>query len=779
MKILFITYPMAFHTPGGGEIQLMAYKKQLELLGHQVDLFNPWKPDFENYDLVHYFSVVGGSIHICNFIKSLKIPLVISSSLWITDETKHLYPLEEIKGQLSLADVIIGNSNIECDNMSNVLNIPRNRFKTVYNGVDDTFYDKVNPNIFREYFNLHDKFVLNIGNIEPRKNQLNLVKAMKSFPNIKLVLIGHIRDGDYANQVMAEGGKQVQYLGYLENDDQLLRSAFNACEVFCLPSTLETPGLAALEALACNSKVIVTSVGATYEYFRDSVLYCQPMSVNSIVDAIEASLKNNKSSINTSNFLWGNVVSKLSNVYKSTMSKDIDAKSFLQNLKEGFCGFIENQSEDESKLTLTGWAADFANNEEMESFYLFVNDNCVEIDFFRIERKDVTQNFSSLNSNVDYGYQIEVDIEDTVVETLKLFAQSRDGVVHEVNPLEGGKALQMELIGKCNLRCPACPSVNQTGFHGFEMTEEEIDSFKPMMLKANSMCFDGFGEILLSKKLKYALDSVPVTQNLVFHTNGMLLHEYKELLVKYGLPIRKIIVSMDSLKPEKYEKLRRGGNLQQVLRNIREFVSYRNSLGLKYPKIIPNMMVLSSTYTEMGAFVELAKELDNTVEFIHLFDANRLDDVDKKNFTYQEEKIINVYNEFLEEKSKVEASALEKNVEVYWNGSILKVDEQTTTKYIGEEKTLSSCPYINNSACVQADGKYMFCVWQTSPIFNWKKYDGNGLTNPRVLKVRDMLKNNKIPFECSGSGCAYVRKRNTEETNPYGDNLLGRGGWQA
>ena len=26
MKVLYATYPMAFHTPGGGEVQLLAYQ---------------------------------------------------------------------------------------------------------------------------------------------------------------------------------------------------------------------------------------------------------------------------------------------------------------------------------------------------------------------------------------------------------------------------------------------------------------------------------------------------------------------------------------------------------------------------------------------------------------------------------------------------------------------------------------------------------------------------------------------------------------------------------
>jgi glycosyltransferase involved in cell wall biosynthesis len=316
MKVLFITYPMAFHTPGGGEIQLLAYKKYLEENGIQVDLFDPWNPNFLDYDLVHFFSVIGGSVHLCNFIKNLGIPLAITSSLWITEETKHLYPVGEIRHQLSLADIIIGNSDIECDNMSKVLDLPREKFKTVYNGVEDIFFEKVDGKIFRKHFNINDDFVLNVGNIEPRKNQLNLAKAMKFIQNKKLVLIGHIRDKEYGKKIFEELGDQLIYIEYLKNDDKLLRSAFSACDVFCLPSTLETPGLAALEALACGCKVVVTQEGATKEYFKEEVSYCNPDSFFDIKEKLSLNKENRVHQKQIRNFVWRKVIKRLIKIYE-------------------------------------------------------------------------------------------------------------------------------------------------------------------------------------------------------------------------------------------------------------------------------------------------------------------------------------------------------------------------------------------------------------------------------------------------------------------------------
>lgn len=88
MKVLFATYPMAFHTPGGGEVQLLAYKKHLPAFGIDVSLFDPWNPRFFEHDIVHFFSCVSGSSHLCAFVKQLDLPLMVSSSLWIAEQTK-------------------------------------------------------------------------------------------------------------------------------------------------------------------------------------------------------------------------------------------------------------------------------------------------------------------------------------------------------------------------------------------------------------------------------------------------------------------------------------------------------------------------------------------------------------------------------------------------------------------------------------------------------------------------------------------------------------------
>ncbi|MGE4317493.1 MAG: glycosyltransferase family 4 protein [Deferribacterales bacterium] len=321
LSAAFNTYPMAFNTPGGGEIQLLAYKKHLGGLNVEVDLFNLWEPEFNKYDLMHFFSCIGGSYHFCSFVRQLGIPLVITSSLWITRSNKHNYALEEIRAQLNLADRIVTNSDMESDTLADVLDLPRERFSKVYNGVEDIFYDgRISGDVFRSHFGVGYRFVLNVGNIEPRKNQLTLAKAVKQVPQLKLIMIGHVRDKEYMEQVLKEGGDSAVYLGALPNDSRLLRSAYAACDVFCLPSTLETPGLAALEAYASGAKIVLTSEGSTKEYFCDDVEYVVHDDVNSVRDAIiktaEQPLAADKRLID---FRWSNALKDLRKIYNEVV----------------------------------------------------------------------------------------------------------------------------------------------------------------------------------------------------------------------------------------------------------------------------------------------------------------------------------------------------------------------------------------------------------------------------------------------------------------------------
>jgi glycosyltransferase involved in cell wall biosynthesis len=319
MRVLFNTYPWAFDRPGGGEMQLMKYAEHLPRLGFEVVLHDLWRPRFDDVDLVHFFSGIGGSIHFCHHVRARGLPLLVSSSLWVTPATCERYPIAEIRAQFALAQAVVTNSQMEAEALADVLDLPREQFQPVLNGVDRRFAEPVDAGLFRARFGVDGPFVLNIANVEPRKNQLGLVRALQG-AGLPLVIIGHPRDAGYLRRVMAEGGGFTRYLGPIAHDDPALGAAYAACSVFALPSELETPGLAALEAAAAGARMVVTEEGSTREYFADEVVYAKPGDIAGIRAAIERALAGPRQVALArriaERYAWERVIGDLGNLYE-------------------------------------------------------------------------------------------------------------------------------------------------------------------------------------------------------------------------------------------------------------------------------------------------------------------------------------------------------------------------------------------------------------------------------------------------------------------------------
>jgi len=147
---------------------------------------------------------------------------------------------------------------------------------------------------------------------------------MKKFKDQKLVVIGKIRDQAYAKQCETVGKDQFIFLGSLEHHSPILRSAYAACDMFALPSTLETPGLTALEAAAQGAKIMITEIGATREYFSENAYYVSnPKDPDEIAKRIHQTLELNivedsKSlpTIIQEKYCWEHTLQSLVKIYK-------------------------------------------------------------------------------------------------------------------------------------------------------------------------------------------------------------------------------------------------------------------------------------------------------------------------------------------------------------------------------------------------------------------------------------------------------------------------------
>src|ERR1017187_17858 len=136
-------------------------------------------------------------------------------------------------------------------------------------------------------------FILSVGDIQPRKNHIGLIRAfaklVKAYPQLKhtLALVG--KPTWFAAKVeeaARESGvkERIRFLGFVP-DAELLQ-LYNACEVFVFPSFYEGFGLPALEAMACGRAVVCSDASALPEVVDGAAILFDPYAVDEMVRAI-------------------------------------------------------------------------------------------------------------------------------------------------------------------------------------------------------------------------------------------------------------------------------------------------------------------------------------------------------------------------------------------------------------------------------------------------------------------------------------------------------------
>jgi len=142
----------------------------------------------------------------------------------------------------------------------------------------------------REEYDLPEKFLLYVGNIEPRKNLATLLRALGTFTDDDrppLVIVGqkHLDDRAFARAYcQCSFVDDVTFTGYVETDDLLL--LYNLATVFVYPSLYEGFGLPALEALQSGVAVVTSNHSSLPEVVGEAALTANPENPESVADAI-------------------------------------------------------------------------------------------------------------------------------------------------------------------------------------------------------------------------------------------------------------------------------------------------------------------------------------------------------------------------------------------------------------------------------------------------------------------------------------------------------------
>jgi glycosyltransferase involved in cell wall biosynthesis len=308
----------------------------------QIDLIRKrflWVLHF-NYKIIKYLRTHEFDIIHANSAKAA-IPVVLSNKkkfiTTIHDFTPFETELTKFPFEKYLIKVIAKKSTI----ITTVSNTVRNKFKsilpnldvkkviTIYNGIEERFKPySLQAEKLRKTLGLKGPIILSIGRITQYKGIDYLISAFeivkKSFPEANLIIGGtpdYLMEKQY--QIWKKEHQDINFVGYIS--EAQLPYYYSMADIFInYSSSSEGFGLTPLEALACGTPIICSSIDVFKEIIGDLALLIPPQDSKNLAESIIKLLNSkelrNKIILNSkkvlSKYSWEAVVNRLEKIYK-------------------------------------------------------------------------------------------------------------------------------------------------------------------------------------------------------------------------------------------------------------------------------------------------------------------------------------------------------------------------------------------------------------------------------------------------------------------------------
>ena len=359
---------------GGDRIQIEHTAKELRKLGVEVDISTDGAADYSEYDLIHIFQLdwITDSYFFAKKAKKLGKPVVLSPIHHNVDEVKRfdnefvfdfrrisrflfrdqfcrdtfknvyralfsfrkigptlfsvIHGLKKMHIQtLEMSDIVLVQTVLEAEDLMKTYGTTV-KWKKVPNGAGAVF---LKTHGFSNQLDFED-YILCVGRIEPRKNQLNIIEAVKLFrqkhnSDVKLVFIGRGSSKKHF-EYLHRFGKKLKENPWATHivewvDYKYMPSYYHFSRVCVSASWFETTGLTSLEALVCGTNAVASGDRAR-EYLGEDATYCDPADIQSIANAIEKEYfapRPHLGADKLKEYTWGNAARKTLEVYEELL----------------------------------------------------------------------------------------------------------------------------------------------------------------------------------------------------------------------------------------------------------------------------------------------------------------------------------------------------------------------------------------------------------------------------------------------------------------------------
>jgi MoaA/NifB/PqqE/SkfB family radical SAM enzyme len=180
----------------------------------------------------------------------------------------------------------------------------------------------------------------------------------------------------------------------------------------------------------------------------------------------------------------------------------------------------------------------------------------------------------------------------------------------------GPVCLYLETTNRCNLLCETCPRTFEELEPPADMSWELFTKIVDQVPNIQRVVLHGVGEPMMVAELPAMVRYLKARGTYVlFNTNGTLMREKKSReLIEAGLDEMRI--SLDAAEPKAFELVRGRDLFDKIVRNVKNFVALKKTMGADRPRLSLWLTGLRETMEQLPAFIRLADDIG--VREVHL-----------------------------------------------------------------------------------------------------------------------------------------------------------------
>ena len=234
-----------------------------------------------------------GTHHVLPMVRSCKLVLTIHDIIFMEHPDYYSDRKLNVRGHrvelpaaVERADLIVTASNYSKSALIELMKVPEDKIRVVYDGVEPHFFVSESSSESQTVLNRlglnHPYCVFLVGTPEPRKNLVRTVAAARlAAPDLQLVIIG---PKDPIKKLLNGDTHGLKLIGSVAEED--LPFVLNGALLSLYPSLAEGFGLPAAEALAAGVPLVTSNRTSLPEVVGNAAVLVDPESVDEIAESI-------------------------------------------------------------------------------------------------------------------------------------------------------------------------------------------------------------------------------------------------------------------------------------------------------------------------------------------------------------------------------------------------------------------------------------------------------------------------------------------------------------